>query len=112
MIGCNLAWGLADAAMFLMGTLAERGHSLQMLQAARRAERSEDAHQLIAGSMPAILAALLTRDDYERLRQGLVGVRDQPERAWITKADVVGAGAVFLLVFLSTFPVVIPFIVF
>ena len=31
---------------------------------------------------------------------------------WITKADVLGACAVFLLVFLSTFPVVIPFIVF
>ena len=112
MIGCNLAWGLADAAMFLMGTLAERGHNLQMLQAARGAERSEDAHRLIAGSMPSLLARLLTPDDYERLRQGLRGIRDQPETAWLTKADVLGACAVFLLVFLSTFPVVIPFIVF
>ena len=62
--------------------------------------------------MPPILASFLTTDDYERLRQGLLGIRDQPETAWITKADVLGAGAVFLLVFLSTFPVVIPFIVF
>jgi hypothetical protein len=112
MIGCNLAWGLADAVMFLMGTLAERGHNRQMLQAARRAERSVDAHQVIAGSMPPLLAALLTADDYERLRQGLLATRDQPEKAWITRGDVVGASAVFLLVFLSTFPVVIPFIVF
>jgi len=112
MIGCNLAWGLADAVMFLMSTLAERGHNLQLIQAARRAERGEDAHQLIAGSMPPILASLLRPDDYERLRQGLLGIRDQPETAWVTRADVLGAGAVFLLVFLSTFPVVIPFIVF
>ena len=112
MIGCNLAWGLADAVMFLMGTLAERGHNLQLLHAARRAARSEDAHQVIAGSMPPLLASLLTSDDYERLRQGLLGVRDQPASAWITRSDVLGAGAVFLLVFLSTFPVVIPFIVF
>ena len=41
MIGCNLAWGLADAVMFLMSTLAERGHNLQLVHAARRAERSQ-----------------------------------------------------------------------
>lgn len=112
MIGCNLAWGLVDAVMFLMSTLAERGHNLQMLQAARRAERSEDAHQVIAGSLPPLLASLLTRGDYERLRQGLLGIRNQPETVWIAKEDFVGALAVFLLVFLSTFPVVIPFIIF
>jgi hypothetical protein len=112
MIGCNLAWGVVDAVMFLMSTLAERGHNVQLIQAARRAERSEDARQVIAGSMPPLLASLLTPDDYERLRQGLLGIRDQPETTWITKADLAGAFAVFLLVFLSTFPVVIPFIVF
>ena len=112
MIGCNFAWGLVDAVMFLMSTLAERGHNLQMIQAARRAERSEDARQVIAGSMPPLLASLLTPDDYERLRQGLLGIRDQPETVSLAREDFVGAFAVFLLVFLSTFPVVIPFIVF
>ena len=112
MIGCNLAWGLVDAVMFLVSTLAERGHDLQMIQAARRADRSEDARHVIAGRMPPLLASLLTPDDYERLRQGLLDIRDQPATASIAKADVVGAFAVFLLVFLSTFPVVIPFLVF
>ena len=112
MIGCNLAWGLVDAVMYLMSTLAERGHDLQMLQAARRAKQSEDARQVIAGSMPPLLASLLTPDDYERLRQRLLNIRDQPDAVAITKKDFVGAFAVFLLVFLSTFPVVIPFLVF
>ena len=112
MIGCNLAWGLVDAVMFLVSTLAERGHDLQMIQAARRADRSEDARHVIAGRMPPLLASLLTPDDYERLRQGLLVIRDQPATASIATADIVGAFAVFLLVFLSTFPVVIPFIVF
>ena len=112
MIGCNLAWGVVDAVMFLMSTLAERGHNRQLIQAARGAERSEDAHQVIAGSMPPLLASFMTPDDYERLRQGLLGIREPPVPTWITKTDLIGAGAVFLLVFLSTFPVVIPFIVF
>jgi VIT1/CCC1 family predicted Fe2+/Mn2+ transporter len=112
MIGCNLAWGLVDAVMFLMSALSERGHNLQTIQAVRRANRREDAHQAIAGSMPPLLAPLLTPDDYDRLRHGVLRIREQSERAWIGKEDLLGACAVFLLVFLSTFPVVIPFIIF
>ena len=78
MIGCNLAWGLADAVMFLMSTLAERGHNLQLIQAARRAERSEDAHQVIAGSMPPILASFLTTG---RLRTAPAGSTRHPRPA-------------------------------
>ncbi len=112
MIGCNLAWGLVDAVMFVMDALAERGHNVQTLQAVRGAERSEDAHRVIAGSMPPLLASLLRSDDYERLRQGLLRIGEQPQTVSITRTDLVGAVAVFFLVFLSTFPVVIPFIVF
>jgi hypothetical protein len=112
MIGCNLAWGLVDAVMFVMSALTERGHNVRTLQAVRRAAASEDAHQAIAGKIPPLLASLLTREDYERLRQGLLRIPQQNETASITKEDLVGACAVFLLVFLSTFPVVIPFIVF
>jgi VIT family protein len=112
MIGCNIAWGLVDAVMFLMSTLTERGHDLQTIQAVRRAERIEDAQHVIEGTLPRAVASLLTKDDYERLRQGLLRMRELPAKASLTKRDFVGAAAVFLLVFLSTFPVVIPFIVF
>jgi VIT1/CCC1 family predicted Fe2+/Mn2+ transporter len=112
MIGCNIAWGLVDAVMFLMSALTERGHNLQTIQAARSADRSDDAHQAIASEMPPLLASLLTRDDYERLRQGLLRIPEQRVTVSIGKEDLIGACAVFLLVFLSTFPVVIPFIVF
>ena len=112
MIGCNIAWGLVDAVMFIMSALTERGHNLRMIQVVRQADRREGAHQAIADSMPPLLASLLTPDDYERLRQGLIGVRAQHQTAWITREDFAGASAVFLLVFLSTFPVIIPFIVF
>jgi VIT1/CCC1 family predicted Fe2+/Mn2+ transporter len=38
-------------------------------------------------------------------------MRDLPQAPSLTREDWLGALAVFLLVFLSTFPVVIPFIV-
>ena len=112
MIGCNIAWGLVDAIMFLMSALTERGHNLQTIRALRRAERTADARQVIAGAMPPLVASLLTADDYERLRRGVLDLRDLPDTVWLTREDLLGATAVFLLVFLSTFPVVIPFIMF
>jgi VIT1/CCC1 family predicted Fe2+/Mn2+ transporter len=112
MIGCNIAWGLVDAVMFVMSALAERGHNLVMIRAVRQADRREDAHAVIAASLPPIVAPLLTPDDYERIRQGVVALGTPPKTAWVTREELAGACGVFLLVFLSTFPVVIPFIVF
>ena len=37
-IGCNIAWGLVDAVMYLMSALTERGHGLLTVQAVPRAQ--------------------------------------------------------------------------
>ena len=112
MLGCNLAWGLVDAVMFLMSSLTERGHDLLTLKAVRTAATPGEGHRVIAGALPPIVAPLLARDDYERVRQGLLALPDVASKPSLTRRDWLGALAVFLLVFLSTFPVVIPFLLF
>jgi hypothetical protein len=112
MIGCNIAWGLVDAVMFLMQTLTERGHGLLTLRAIHDAPDATAAHRIIAGTMPPLIQPLLPPEAYERVRQGLLGLRDLPQPRTFTRSDWPGALAIFLLVFLSTFPLVIPFIVF
>ncbi|HEY7088242.1 MAG TPA: hypothetical protein VH518_09150, partial [Tepidisphaeraceae bacterium] len=42
-LGCNLAWGIIDALLYLMGCLAERGRALMTFQAVRRAGGPEQA---------------------------------------------------------------------
>jgi hypothetical protein len=111
-IGCNIAWGLVDAVMFLMSALTERGHGLMTIQAVRRAATPDAAYRVITGVLPPILASFLQPGDFERMRQGLVRMEQLPAAPSLTKDDWVGALAVFLLVFLSTFPIVIPFLVF
>ena len=111
-LGCNIAWGLVDAVMFLMTSLTERGHGLMTLRAVRRAARPGDAHRVIAGAIPPVLATLMTADDLERVRQGLLRMEEPPPSPRLTTADWLGATAVFLLVFLATLPVVIPFVLF
>jgi VIT family protein len=110
-IGCNLAWGLVDAVMFLMSALTERGHGLLTVRAVRRAPTPDAAHSVIAAAVPPIVAALLKRDTLETVRVGLVGMNDLPPSPKLTKDDWLGALGVFLLVFLSTFPIVIPFLI-
>jgi hypothetical protein len=109
-IGCNLAWGLVDAVMFLMSSLSARGNDMQTLQAVRTAETPDAAHRVILGVVPPLVASLFSRDDLERVRAGLLGVTAAPPKPSLTMDDWAGALAVFLLVFLSTFPIVVPFL--
>jgi VIT family len=111
-IGCNIAWGLVDAVMFLMSAVTERGRGLVTIRAVQGAATPEAAHQVITGAMPPVVASALAKDDVEGLRQALLRLRELPAAPPLTKADWLGALAVFLLVVLSTFPVVIPFLVF
>jgi VIT1/CCC1 family predicted Fe2+/Mn2+ transporter len=46
----------------------------------------------------------------ETIRQRLRALPEPPHRVWLGPDDWKGAAAVFLLVFLSTFPVVVPFL--
>jgi VIT1/CCC1 family predicted Fe2+/Mn2+ transporter len=111
-IGCNIAWGLVDAVMFLMSSLTEQGHALLAMRAVRSAGRPEEAHRVIRAGLPPLVASILTRDDVERMRQGLLGIEGLPPAPSLTRDDWLKALGVFLLVFLSTFPLVIPFLVF
>jgi VIT1/CCC1 family predicted Fe2+/Mn2+ transporter len=109
-IGCNIAWGLVDAVMFLMSSLTERGRGLLTIRAVHNAASPQQAHGVIAGAVPPVLAKVLSENDLENIRQGLLRLGELPPGG-LGKRDWLGALAVFLLVFLSTFPVVIPFLV-
>jgi hypothetical protein len=65
-LGCNIAWGMVDAVMFVLANLAERGREM--------------------------------------------GRDKSNARLSITGRDLKGAVGVFLLVFLSTIPVALPFV--
>jgi hypothetical protein len=110
-LGCNLAWGLIDAVFYLMGCLAEKGHGLLMLRAVREATDPQQAQRLIAAALPPVVAAVLEPAELEAMRTRLKQLPELPGRAGLGRDDWRGALQVFLIVFLSTFPVVIPFIV-
>ncbi len=109
-IGCNLAWGIIDGVMYLMACLGERGQGISALRAVRRASSADEAHRTIAGALPDGVAHVLQPEQYEIIRGLLNRLPDSPSRPRLTRDDWLAALAVFLLVFVSTFPVVLPFI--
>jgi VIT family protein len=97
-LGCNVAWGIVD-----------RGRRLMMLRTVRESRDPAVAHGVIQRALPSALSAVLTRSEVESLYQRL---RQVPEpTGLLERRDLAGALGVFLLVFLSTLPIVIPFVV-
>ena len=109
-LGCNLAWGIIDGIFYLMGCLSEQGRGIRSLRALRQAAAPEEAYRIIAGTLPPMVAATLGPAEYESLRQKLMQLPGPPSRPRLGKDEWLGALGVFFWVFLTTFPVAIPFI--
>ena len=109
-LGCNGAWGFIDAMLYLMGCLAEKGRNLMTYLAVRQATDPHEAQRLIAGALPPMVASILEPAELETMRRRLMELPGPPDRARLSKDEWLGAIGVFLIVFGSTFPVVLPFI--
>jgi hypothetical protein len=110
-LGCNIAWGIIDGVLYLMACLGERGQNLSMYRAVRSATDSGQGRRLIADALPPVVAAALDPEGLEEVRQRLVTLPDAPARPRLSREDWRGAVGVFLLVFFSTLPVVMPFVI-
>jgi hypothetical protein len=107
---CNLTWGIIDAAFYLIGCLAENSHRAALLLRIQRCTESTRAHRIIASVLPSQVAEALLPADFERIHAHLKEMPLSAGRLLLTLRDLRGAFRVFLLVFLSTLPVVAPFI--
>ena len=109
-LGCNLAWGLVDAVMYLVRTVADRGRLITLIRAVRAAPDAETGRGIIAASLSKIAAGLLSTPEVEAVRGRILAMTDVPELPRLKADDFLAAFAVFLLVVASTFPVVLPFV--
>ena len=109
-LGCNVAWGIIDALLYLLDVLAEKGSSRATWLALQKTTDREEARRLIAGTLPAAVASVVEPAQLDGMRERLVQL-PAPSRAPRLKWDDWRAGlGIFLLVFASTLPVVIPFL--
>jgi hypothetical protein len=109
-LGCNLAWGLVDAVMYLVRTVADRGRLITLVRSVQSAPDAESGHKLIKGSLSKVAAGLVSETEIEAIRGRVIALTSVPERPKLKSDDLLAALAVFLLVVASTFPVVLPFV--
>jgi VIT1/CCC1 family predicted Fe2+/Mn2+ transporter len=110
-LGCNVAWGVIDAGMYLMARLAERGSNGLLLRKVRETADRESAHRIIADAVPPLFGLIVQPTQLELIREGFCRVPESEMRPQLTGRDWLGALSVCFLVILSTFPVVLPFVV-
>ena len=109
-LGCNIAWGIVDAAVYLLTTATERARSRAQALAIRTAPDPEARAQLRA-LLPGQSGAVMSDAQAGTI---LAWMRDNPpERDTgpvLRHADFRAAFQVFLLVTGATFPPVLPFV--
>jgi VIT1/CCC1 family predicted Fe2+/Mn2+ transporter len=108
-LGCNIAWGLVDAVMYLLGTLTERGRNAAILREVRSTPDSARAGELIAQALPPVVASIMDPQELELIRARLSQLPEVPANLRFTAGDFRIALAVFFWVFLATLPVALPF---
>ena len=111
-IGCNIAWGIIDGALFLVGQLFDRGRLRVLGQAVRQAPIVQAATAFVAGELDELLGPVTTGAErgtlYGRIAENMRSKSAAVNR--IGKADFLGALASFWLVFLTSVPAAIPFL--
>ena len=109
-LGCNLAWGLVDAVMYLVRTITERGQRHALAFAVKDAPDAASAIRILGDSFPARMRRLLGEAELESMRARLAAM-ELPGQVKFHRRDFAGAVGIFVIVVLSTFPVALPFVV-
>ena len=108
-LGCNLAWGLVDAIMYLVRAVTDRGRSLTLVRAVRAAPDSETGRRLLDRLLSRAAASLVSPAEVEAIRGRIVALSSVPARPTLGWDDLLAAIAIFLIVVAATFPVVLTF---
>jgi hypothetical protein len=108
-LGCNLAWGFVDAVMYLIRTVVDRGRSLTLVRSVRDAADPQSGRAVIESALSRVAAGLVSQTEIEAVRGRIVAMPTLPARVGLNGSDLLAALAIFVLVVLATFPVVLPF---
>jgi hypothetical protein len=109
-LGCNVAWGLVDALMYLFAILLERGENFASIRNIRNATTEESGSKAVTEALPPLISQILKNEHLSHIRNELKNLPEPPAKVFLTMHDFGRAFLIFVLVFLSTFPVTIPFI--
>jgi hypothetical protein len=114
-LGCNLAWGLIDGVLYVLGCAFEHGRLHRIGHEVQTAPSLLRARQLVAAELDELLVPLTDAQQRDSLYAAIVQrVKAGPIAAPrpVTRKDLLAGLESGLLVFACSFPAVLPFLLF
>ena len=109
-LGCNLAWGLVDGIMYLMDELVNRAHSVKLYNQIKQLNDKKEARGFLRENVAPLLGELLDDEDIDKLIRKIKELPELTPKKVIVLKNFLIAGQIFLIVFLITLPVALPFL--
>jgi hypothetical protein len=111
-IGCNLAWGIIDAAMFVMGSLFRRARLVRFHRLMLEAPNPEAGIAVVRRVIDDQYGEYGRPEDIERTAEGIYrqSLTRPRSRQRVSRDDLVGALIVFGLVAGPSLPPALPFL--
>ena len=109
-LGCNLAWGLVDAIMYLMDELIGRAHGVTQLNRIKLSKNTSESREIIRENISPLISDLMEDEEIDRLGEKLKKLPELSVKKSLIFKDFLIAGQIFMLVFLVTLPVALPFL--
>ncbi len=111
-IGCNIAWGIIDAALMLFNTTFDRSRRARLGNEIAATSNDDAAIAIVASELDEALVPITTADQRNTLyRNVITQVRSSERpRPRLTRADFLAAIAIFWFVFAASFPAALPFL--
>ncbi len=111
-IGCNIAWGIIDGGLMIVGNAFERGRLARLGEAVRNNDDLDRSAAIVAGEFGDMLAPLIAAERRDAIyREIAAHVKSRtPERTGVRAEDWLGALVMFVMVFFASLPAALPFL--
>jgi hypothetical protein len=113
-LGCNLAWGIIDGALYVLGRVFERGRLRRIGYEVRAAVTSgREPRAFVANELDELLVPVTPQAQRDELYATIVSQLQSapPTTNRVTRDDLLGGLAAGWLVFACSIPAVLPFLV-
>jgi hypothetical protein len=100
-LGCNLAWGLVDAIMYLMDVLITRARGVKVIKQIKQSGSNLETRSIIRENITPLIADQMEDEALDQLGEKLKKLPDITVRKSLILKDFLIAGQIFLVVFLT-----------
>lgn len=111
-LGCNLAWGIIDGMILIMGGMLARSQKGQLIMRLRGLENEDARMAIVRARVEPAIEPYIEPDEREPIYQAVARTIKgaEPECIQPRREEVLGAIATAWIVFACSFPAVLPFL--